>query len=60
MDEFGPLKLRPYPGANWAKQKKPNRLAANYRHLKGVRHLISAYDVKDDKLFAHHKKRKYK
>ena len=58
LDEFGPLELRPYPGVNWAKAKKPNRLAANYRRLKGVRHLLAAYDVKDDKIFAHHKKRK--
>ena len=58
FDEFGPLELRPYPGANWAPIKKPNRLAATYRRTHGVRHLLAAYDLKDNKIFAHVKKRK--
>ena len=58
LDEFGPLELRPYPGAGWAKVKRPNRIAANYRRLKGVRHLLAALDLKENKIYAHVKKRK--
>ena len=58
FDEFGPLELRPYPGSTWAPVKRPNRLAATYRRTKGVRHLLAAYDLKDDKIFAHVKKNK--
>ena len=58
FEEFGPLELRPYPGSTWAPVKRPNRLATTYRRTKGVRHLLEAYDLKGDKIFAHVKKNK--
>lgn len=37
FDEFGPLGIRPTPGAGWADQKRPDRLPATYhRALRGA------------------------
>lgn len=58
LDEFGPLEIRPIGGANWCPKGRPERLPATYRRTQGVQHLLAAYDLKEDKLFAHMKPRK--
>ncbi len=59
LDEFGPLNLQPQPGGRgWAPRAKPKRIRATYKRPHGVRHLISAYDVRADRLYGHIKKRK--
>jgi len=45
VDEFGPLKCRPYRGVTWAERKKPVRLPATYHRTQGVRHFLAMYDV---------------
>ena len=67
VDELGPLNLRPRPGRQWAavsgKKKEPGRaprprLRATYTRTAGVRHLLAAYELGEDKLFGHIKPRK--
>ena len=67
MDEFGPLNLQPRPGRQWAavsgKRKEPGRqprprMRATYTRTQGVRHLLAAYELGEDKLFGHVKPRK--
>jgi len=68
MDEFGPLNLLPRPGRQWAprivgdadKPKRPRRRRrrATYTRTKGVRHLMAAYDLNQDKIYAHIKTKK--
>jgi transposase len=67
MDEFGPLNLQPRPGRQWAavsgKRAEPGRaprprMRATYHRTEGVRHLLAAYDLHEDKLFGHVKPRK--
>jgi len=67
VDEFGPLNLQPRPGRAWAavsgKGKQPGRaprprLRATYTRTAGVRHLLAAYELGEDKLFGHIKPRK--
>ena len=58
MDEFGPVEVRPQAGAAWAPKKRPVRRRANYRRPHGVRYFYGGYDVHQDKLWMHHKKRK--
>ena len=67
MDEFGPLNLQPRPGRQWAavsgKGKDPSRsprrrMRATYHRTEGVRHLLAAYELGEDKLFGHVKPRK--
>ncbi|WP_235045971.1 transposase [Paeniglutamicibacter gangotriensis] len=69
FDEFGPLNLQPHPGHQWAPaatgigdQDSPRRRRrrATYKRPHGVRHLLAAYDLSTDKLYAHvkpHKRR---
>ena len=66
-DEFGPLNLQPRPGRHWAaaggKGKEPGRaprprLRATYTRTAGVRHLLAAYELGEDKLYGHIKPRK--
>jgi transposase len=66
-DEFGPLNLQPRPGRQWAavsgKGKDPDRsprrrMRATYHRTEGVRHLLAAYELGEDKLFGHVKPRK--
>src|SRR4051794_18947390 len=66
-DEFGPLNLQPRPGRQWAarggKHKDPGReprprMRATYHRNDGVRHLLAAYDLGEDKLYGHVKTRK--
>ena len=67
VDEFGPLNLQPRPGRQWAavsgKRKEPERaprprMRATYSRTAGVRHLLAACDLHEDKLFGHIKPRK--
>jgi len=58
VDEFGPLEIRPHPGAHWAKRGEPQRQPATYTRTQGVKHLLAAYDLKTDKLCAHGKDHK--
>jgi transposase len=67
MDEFGPLNLQPRPGRQWSavsgKGKEPGRaprprIRATYHRTEGVRHLMAAYDLHEDKLLGHVKPRK--
>jgi transposase len=69
MDEFGPLNLQPRPGRQWAaisgKGKEPGRaprprMRATYHRTEGVRHLLAAYELGEDKLFGHVKPRKHR
>ncbi|CAO5191593.1 transposase [Frankia sp. AiPs1] len=59
VDEFGPLNLQPHPGSQWAevggKNKDPQReprprMRATYTRTQGVRHLLAAYHLGDDRL----------
>ena len=69
MDEFGPLNLLPRPGRQWApvvsraekgttEAPRRRRRRATYTRTKGVRHLLAALDMNNDKLYGHVKKRK--
>ena len=67
MDEFGPLNLLPRPGKQWAprivKGAEPGaprrrRRRATYKRTQGVRHLMAAYDLSQDKLYGHVKAKK--
>jgi transposase len=69
MDEFGPLNLQPRPGRQWAavsgKSKEPGRqprprMRATYTRTQGVRHLLAAYELGENKLFGHVKPRKHR
>lgn len=51
VDEFGPLALRPELGANWAREKNPDKLPATYSRGKGGQHLLAALDLTNDKLY---------
>jgi transposase len=67
VDEFGPLNLQPRPGRQWAavsgkgkeagREPRP-RMRATYHRTQGVRHLLAAYELGEDKLFGHVKPRK--
>jgi transposase len=67
LDEFGPLNLQPHPGRQWAaiggKGKETGRAPrrrrrATYTRTAGVRHLLAAYELGEDKLYGHIKPRK--
>ena len=68
MDEFGPLNLLPRPGKQWApmavqgavdtKGPRRRRRRATYTRTKGVRHLMAAYDLNEDKIYGHIKTKK--
>jgi transposase len=67
VDEFGPLNLQPRPGRQWAavggKGKEPGReprprMRATYTRTAGVRHLLAASELGEDRLFGHVKPRK--
>ncbi len=67
VDEFGPLNLQPHPGRQWApvatgkgttSSPRRRRRRATFVRLKGVRHLLAAYDLRADKLYGHVKARK--
>jgi transposase len=67
VDEFGPLSLQPRPGRQWAavsgKNAEPGRaprprMRATCTRTQGVRHLLAAYDLPEDKLYGHVRPRK--
>jgi transposase len=67
VDEFGPLNLQPRPGRQWAavsgKNKEPGRaprrrLRATCTRTVGVRHLLAACELGENKLYGHIKPRK--
>jgi len=68
MDEFGPLNLLPRPGRQWAPRilkgepgpegPRRRRRRATFTRTKGVRHLMAAYDLGQDKLYGHIKPKK--
>ena len=68
MDEFGPLNLLPRPGKQWAPMiatgesstagPRRRRRRATYTRTRGVRHLIAAYDLNQDKIYGHIKTKK--
>jgi len=64
MDEFGPLNLLPRPGKQWApvvsrrakgstSSPRRRRRRATYKRNQGVRHLLAALDMNNDKLYGH-------
>jgi transposase len=68
MDEFGPLNLLPRPGKQWAPvavkdddtrgSRRRRRRRATYTRHAGVRHLMAAYDLNQDKIYGHIKTKK--
>jgi transposase len=69
MDEFGPLNLLPRPGKQWAPvirrsqegstaSPRRRRLRATYKRTKGVRHLLAALDMNQDRMYGHIKTNK--
>ena len=68
MDEFGPLNLLPRPGKQWAPMAvkgnskgagvRRRRRRATYTRHDGVRHLMAAYDLHQDKIYGHIKTKK--
>ena len=69
MDEFGPLNLLPRPGKTWAPMivkgeaaatdgPRRRRRRATYTRTHGVRHLMAAYDLNQDKIYGHIKLKK--
>jgi transposase len=67
FDEFGPLNLQPHPGRHWApvatnrdagSTPRRRRRRATFIRLKGVRHLLAAYDLNADRLYGHIKAHK--
>ena len=67
VDESGPLNLQPHPGRHWAaisgKHIEPERvprrrMRATYRRAAGVRHLLAACELGEDKLYGHIKPHK--
>ncbi len=53
FDEFGPIELRPEEGSNWAREKHPDRVPATYHREKGTKQLLVAYDLGQDRTYAH-------
>ena len=50
FDQMGPISLRPMAGAGWAPLKRPERQRATYHRRHGIRYVMGAYDVHDDRL----------
>jgi transposase len=50
FDQMGPISLRPLAGAGWAPKRRPERQRATYNRRHGVRYVMGAYDVHDDRL----------
>ena len=50
FDQMGPISLRPMAGAGWAPRKRPERQRATYHRRHGVRYVMGAYDVHEDRL----------
>jgi transposase len=50
FDQMRPISLRPMGGAGWARKGRPERQRATYNRRHGVRYVMGAYDVHDDRL----------
>ena len=50
FDQMGPISLRPMAGAGWAPVGQPERQRATYHRRHGVRYVMGAYDIHDDRL----------
>jgi len=50
--------VRPQAGSAWAPKGRPTRRRATYRRTEGVRCFFAAYDVHQDLLWIHQKRRK--
>src|SRR3954453_23520639 len=50
FDQMGPISLRPMAGAGWAPRGSPERQRATYHRRHGVRYVMGAYDVHQDRL----------
>jgi transposase len=48
FDEFGPLGIRPTGGSSWARQGRPDRVAATYHRTHGVTYFHGCYSVGED------------
>jgi len=58
FDELGPIEVRPERGSNWAREEHRDRVPATYNRRNGVRHLLAAYDLVRDRMYAHVKMHK--
>jgi transposase len=58
FDEFGPLAIKPEPGACWASVSKPQRLRANYHKPHGTRQFYACYSLGEDRVWGTIEKRK--
>jgi hypothetical protein len=52
------MEVRPEKGSNWAREKRPDRVPAEYNRDKGTKQLLAAYDLGQDKMYAHMKDHK--
>jgi transposase len=50
FDEFGPLAIKPEPGACWAPASVPQRLRANYHKPHGTRQFYAWFSLGEDRL----------
>jgi transposase len=50
FDQMGPISLRPMAGGGWAPKGRPERQRATYHRRHGIRYVMGAYDVHDDRL----------
>src|SRR4051812_46934420 len=50
FDQIGPISLRPMAGAGWAPRRRPERQRATFHRRHGIRYVMGAYDVHDDRL----------
>lgn len=50
FDPMGPISLRPMAGSGWAPRKRPERQRATYHRRHGIRYVMGAYDVHEDRL----------
>ena len=50
FDQMGPISLRPMAGAGWAPLKRPERQRATFHRRHGIRYVMGAYDIHDDRL----------
>jgi transposase len=50
FDQMGPISLRPMAGTGWAPMGLPKRQRATFHRRHGIRYVMGAYDVHDDRL----------
>ena len=58
FDEWGPLELKPLGGVAWGRRRRPPRMRATYRRLKGTEQFLGFYDVHADCLSGLFRRRK--